>query len=90
MNRDWGQQKAKLPPWRHEFILPCTPSSGFLLFQNQPIAGVTAVFPIAALFFNQSGFDQIVEGAFDGAAGEAHVGGGVDIAKIAHGITPIL
>ena len=43
------------------------------LFQNQPIAGMTAVLPIAAFLFDQTGAGQIVECALYRTAREVHV-----------------
>jgi len=44
-----------------------------LFFQNQPVAGIAAVLPIAGFLFNEPSMNQIMQGAFDSAAGELQV-----------------
>ena len=58
MNRGWVQLKHTIPPWRE---LCAFSLSHLILFQNQPIAGMTSILPISSLLFHQSGFGEIVE-----------------------------
>ncbi|KAF5053489.1 hypothetical protein DSECCO2_397870 [anaerobic digester metagenome] len=73
MNRTSVQLADGVSPWR-EIRLFAFFTVG-LFFQNQPVAGIAAILPVARFLFNKPFLHQIIQGALDGAAGELQVGG---------------
>ncbi len=71
MNRTSVLEQAIAFPWRQIRLFV---RIGSLIFQNEPVAGVAPVFPVAGFLFNEPRSDQIMQGALDGATGELQVG----------------
>ncbi len=70
MNQHSVQRKGVVPPWRELFSFAY---AKLWLFQNEPIGRTASVLTITRFFFDQLGFDQIVQGALNSAAGKLQI-----------------